>query len=127
MREQKGYIFRKGRSWFVRYYDDLLQAGGAIKRTTVCKKLKVDYCDEYRTKASVKPFAQEFLAPVNGGILNPQSTMPVSEFVEKVYLKGVRREATESRNAETIPGRLARSPKELHRQADAARIPHRSR
>jgi integrase len=86
MREQKGYIFHRGKSWFVRYCDDVLQADGSIKRKLVCKKLKVDYCDEYRTKASVKPFAQEFLAPVNGGMLNPQSTMLVSEFVEKVYL-----------------------------------------
>jgi integrase len=86
MREQKGYIFHKGKSWFVRYCDDVLQADGTIKRKLVCKKLKVDYCDEYRTKASVKPFAQELLAPVNGGMLNPQSTMLVAEFVEKVYL-----------------------------------------
>jgi hypothetical protein len=40
----------------------------------------------YRTKAIVKPFAQEFLAPVNGGMSNSLSTMLVTEFVEKVYL-----------------------------------------
>jgi integrase len=44
------------------------------------------YCDEYRSKASVRSIAQEILAPVNGGMLNPQSTMQISEFVEKVYL-----------------------------------------
>jgi integrase len=86
MREQKGYIFRKGKSWFVRYCDDVLQSDGTIKRKLLCKKLSVPYCDEFRSKASVRQFAQEFLAPVNGGMLNPQSTMLVTEFVEKIYL-----------------------------------------
>ncbi len=86
MREQKGYIFHKGKSWFVRYCDDVLQADGTIKRKLVCKKLDVPYCDEYRTVRSVKSFVDEILAPVNGGLLNPQSTMPITEFVEKVYL-----------------------------------------
>jgi hypothetical protein len=86
MREQKGYVFRKGKSWFVRYCDNIVQPDGSIKRKLVCKKLSVSYCDEYRTKANVKPYAQEILAPVTGGMLNPQSTMSVVEFVDTVYL-----------------------------------------
>lgn len=86
MREQKGYIFRRYKSWFIRYCDDVLQADGTINRKLVCKKLSVPYCDEYRSKASVRQFAQEILAPVNEGTLNPHSTMLVSEFVEKLYL-----------------------------------------
>jgi integrase len=86
MKEQKGYIFHRYKSWFVRYCDDVLQPDGTIKRRLVCKKLSVPYGDEYRSKANVRQFAQEFLAPVNKGTLNPHSTMLVSEFVEKVYL-----------------------------------------
>ena len=86
MREQKGQVFHKGKSWFVRYCDDLMQPDGTIKRKRVCKKLSVDFCDEYRTRKSVQSFVDEILAPVNGGLLNPQSTMLVTEFVEKVYL-----------------------------------------
>ncbi len=85
MREQKGYIFHKGKSWFVRYCDDVLNGAG-VERKLLCKKLPVPYGDQYRRKASVKSFAQEILAPVNAGLLNPQSTMPIAEFVEKVYL-----------------------------------------
>jgi integrase len=86
MREQTGQVFHKGKSWFVRYCDNVMQADGTIRRKRVCKKLSVDFCDEYRTRRSVQPFVDEILAPVNGGLLNPQSTMPVVEFVEKVYL-----------------------------------------
>jgi integrase len=87
MREQKGYVFHKGKSWFVRYCDDVLQADGTIKRKLVCKKLDVPCCDEYRTVRSVRPFVQEILAPINAGMVSAQSTMLVSDFIEQVYLK----------------------------------------
>jgi integrase len=86
MREQRGYIFHQRKSWFVRYCDSVLQADGSVKRVQVCKKLDVPYGDQYRTKASVKPFAQEVLTPVNNGTLSPASTMPITDFVEQVYL-----------------------------------------
>ncbi len=86
MREQKGHVFRKGASWYVRFRDDVLQADGTIKRVQVCKQLPVEYGGDYRTEKSVRAFAADILAPLNGGLLNPQSTMLVSEFVERVYL-----------------------------------------
>jgi integrase len=86
MREQKGYTFHKGTSWFVRYCDDVLQPDGTIKRKLVCKKLDVEYGGDYRTEKSVQPFVAEILAPLNSGLLNPQSTMLVSDFVERIYL-----------------------------------------
>ena len=86
MREQRGYVFHKGKSWFLRYCDDVMQSDGSIKRKLVCKKLTVEYSGDYRTKKSVQPFVAEILAPLNSGVLNPQSTMLVSEFVEKIYL-----------------------------------------
>jgi integrase len=82
MREQKGYIFHKGTSWFVRYWD----TDHTGKRVQICEKLKVGYGGEYRTARSVQPFVAEILAPLNSGLLNPQSTMLVTEFVETVYL-----------------------------------------
>lgn len=84
MREQKGYVFHKGKSWFVRYCDDVL-VDGAVKRKVVCKKLPVPYGGAYRTEASIKPFVRELLAPLNNGVLNPQSTMSIAEFVDKIY------------------------------------------
>lgn len=85
MREQRGNIFRRGKSWFLRYCDNVMQVDGTIVRKLVCRKLPVPFCDEYRTKASVKPFAQEMLAPINAGRVNPLSTMLIPDFVDKVY------------------------------------------
>ncbi|MBZ5660550.1 MAG: site-specific integrase [Acidobacteriia bacterium] len=86
MREQKGYVFHRYNSWFVRYWDNVLQPDGTVKRVQVCKKLDVEYGGDYRTEKSVRPFVAQILAPLNSGLLNPQSTMLVSEFVEKMYL-----------------------------------------
>src|SRR5579872_6691800 len=90
MREQKGYIFRKGKSWFVRYADNVMQ-GDATKRTLICKKLDVPYGGEYRTKASVKPFVRELLAPVNAGTVNAQSTMTLEAFIDGPYFEWANR------------------------------------
>jgi len=86
MGEQKGRVFHKGPSWFVQYRDNVLQPDGTIKRKQVCQKLKVDFGGEYKTEKSVRPFVAEILAPLNAGLLNPQSTMTVAKFVDTVYL-----------------------------------------
>jgi len=85
-RHQSGYLFHRGKSWFLRYCDDVLKPDGTIKRKLMCKKLEVEYGGEYRTEASVRLFAQEILAPVNAGVLNPSSTMLVTTFIESVFL-----------------------------------------
>ena len=86
MGEQRGRVFHKGPSWFVQYRDNVLQSDGSIKRVQVCTKLKVAYGGEYKTERSVRPFVAEILAPLNAGLLNPQSTMTVAKFVDDVYL-----------------------------------------
>jgi integrase len=85
-RQQSGYLFHRGKSWFLRYCDDVRERDGTVKRKLICRKLDVEYGGEYRTKASVNLFAQEILAPVNAGLLNPQSTMLVADFVEQTFL-----------------------------------------
>jgi integrase len=82
MRQQTGYLFHRGNSWFVRYYDT--DASG--QRVQKCEKLKVAYGGEYRTRRSVQTFIDEILAPLNSGLLNPQATMTVVEFVDTIYL-----------------------------------------
>ncbi len=86
MRKQKGHIYSRYGVWYVRFWDDLVQSDGSLKRGQKSERL-CDYDDEHRTKKSVKRLAEEKLAPLNSGFLNPQATMLVSEFVERIYLK----------------------------------------
>ena len=54
MREQKDYVFHSGKCCYVRYYDDVLQPDGTVKRVQVCKQLSVEYGGDYRTRRSVQ-------------------------------------------------------------------------
>jgi integrase len=85
MRTQKGYLFHRGKSWFLRYCDDIL-IDGTVQRKLVCKKLDIPFGGEYRTRKSVAAWVSKILTPVNAGTLNPSSTQLISEFVKTHYL-----------------------------------------
>lgn len=76
-RHQKGHVFRKGHSWYLRYYDHEIQTNGTIKLVSKCRKL-VAYGGDYRSKKAAQVLADEFLAPINNGTLTPHSTMKLA-------------------------------------------------
>jgi integrase len=85
-RKQNGFIFHKGPSWFVRYSDNIRQKDGSVRWQQVCRKLPVPYGDQFRSKKSVQKLADDVLAPINNGTINPNSTMLLTDFVETVWL-----------------------------------------
>ena len=88
-RHQKGYVYRKGNLWLVRYYDNEMLSDGTISRVQRAHKL-VEAAGEYRSKRAVRVLADEFLAPLNDGRTTPQSTMTLTQFVEGRYLPFVK-------------------------------------
>lgn len=84
-RHQRGHIFPKGRAWYLRYYENVMEADNAVVRKQVCRKL-ADFSDRYRSKRDVRPLAEEFLRPLNAGRVGPQSTLPMTKYVDDYYL-----------------------------------------
>ena len=84
-RHQKGYVYKRGSWWFVRFYDSVMQEDGSIKRVQVARRV-APVCEEYRTRRAVIPLADEFLLPLNNGTLTPESTMTLGLFVKETYL-----------------------------------------
>jgi hypothetical protein len=84
VRTQKGTIVRKGRAWYLRYYDTVLADGKPVRKKC-CHRL-AEYCDRYRSIKSVRSLAEDFLAPVNTGRLRPEGTTSVAKFIETEYL-----------------------------------------
>jgi len=84
-RHQKGYVFRKGDNWYLRYYDFELLPDDKLQKVQKCKKL-AEFGGDYRSKSAVKVLADEFLAPLNNGKVSPASTMTLNQFIEKRYL-----------------------------------------
>ncbi len=85
---QRGYLFKKNGSWFLRYRDDFL-VGGMVVRKQVCKRL-APVSDRYRTERDLRELVDEILRPINSGKARPATTMSVSEVAEENWLPWVR-------------------------------------
>lgn len=96
---QRGYIFLKSGSWYLRYRQYEPQADGSSKLVQRCRKL-ADNQGPYRSKKAVRVLAGEFLAPLNNGTTTIASCMSVAEFWDKEYLPHV----TESLKPSTVCG-----------------------
>lgn len=85
---QKGFIFKKGGSWFLRYRDDVIE-NGEVRRKLQCKRLAA-VCDQYRTERDLQGLRDEILVPINGGKSRPESSLSVAQFAENHWLPWVR-------------------------------------
>jgi len=88
-RHQKGYVFRKGNGWYLRYYRAERQSDGSEWVVQKCTKL-ADYGGDFRSKSAVRVLADEFLAPFNNGSTTVDSLMTLTDFIEKRYLPHVK-------------------------------------
>ncbi len=84
VRQQRGYIWRKGRSWYGRWWEDIL-VDSRIVRKQRAKKL-ADYGDHYRCESDVRPLLEKELRPLNEGRVSPESTLTIADYVEQFYL-----------------------------------------
>lgn len=75
---QKGYIFQRGASWCVKYYETVLQDGRPMRKRVLKRLARVG--DEYPTAQSVEHLAAEFLAPENSHA-RPESTETMAGFL----------------------------------------------
>ncbi len=94
-RHQKGYVFRKGSFWYLRYYDFEVHPDATMRKVQMCKQL-AEFGGDYRSKSAVKVLADEFLAPLNNGKLSPASTMTLNQFIEQRYLPYIESEKERS-------------------------------
>jgi integrase len=90
-RHQKGYVFEKSGSWYLRYYGKVVQPDGAVATQQLSKRL-APVCRDYPNKRSVRALVDEFLLPINSGKLRPQSTTTIEQFVVSTYLPHVERD-----------------------------------
>jgi integrase len=83
-RQQVGYIWKAGGSWYGRWRDNVIEEGRVVRKQ--CSAKLADVCERFRTKADVRPLLAEKLRPINEGRTRPESTLPVAQFVELHYL-----------------------------------------
>jgi integrase len=86
---QKGFIFRKGASWFFRYRDNF-PVDGKLIRKQKCVKL-AEYGDRYRCERDLNDLVAEKMASVRQASKCPRSSDSFPTYVEEVYLPFVER------------------------------------
>ena len=89
-RHQRGYLYRKGSLWLLRYYDTEIGSDGIVRRRQKTKKLAEIGC-ECPTKTAARDLAREYLESINRARTMPESTMMLAQFVEDRYLPFVER------------------------------------
>ena len=86
---QKGYVFRSGKSWFLRYRENVTEDGQMVRKQR-CEWLAF-HGDRYRTKRDLADLVAEKLAGVKEADKCPHSSDLFSDYVENVYLPFVER------------------------------------
>src|SRR5579864_5761900 len=84
-RHQKGYLYRKGSLWLLRYYDSEFTADGLIRRVQKTKKLAKNG-PECPNKTTARDLAREFLESINRARNTPEAAMTLTRFTEDRYL-----------------------------------------
>ncbi len=88
---QKGYVFKKGSVWYLRYYDRVMGSADVVEHKQRCRKL-AEAVGRSRTKRAAWELAEEFLRSLNDGTATPESSMTLQQYVEEYYLPYVKEE-----------------------------------
>ena len=87
MRKQKGFVYRGGDFWFIRFRDNRVQDGQVVRRQMAVKLCPV--LDEHkrllRPPDVVKQERDDFMAKINGSTVRPEHLLTVADFVTQVW------------------------------------------
>jgi len=84
VRYQDGCLYADNGAWFVKYRVHVRQEDGSIKLKQRAKML--GRLEDYPRESDIMPLKIEFMRRLNAGKFTPDSSMNLSEFVEKSYL-----------------------------------------
>ena len=84
VRYQDGCLYADHAAWFVKYRVQVRQEDGSIKLKQRAKML--GRIGDYPRESDIMPLKIEFMRRLNAGKFTPDSSMNLSEFVEKSYL-----------------------------------------
>jgi len=91
-RIQKGEVYRKGKKWYLRYFDFRVE-DGQLQRKRLCKPL---CCVADMTKTQAREEAKRFLESINRPVLSPETAIKLVEFIESAYLPRLKQDVRPS-------------------------------
>ena len=83
MKTQSGEIIKIEKSWYGRWYENVIESGQTVRKRRFVKLCDVD--DRYRTRADVRPLLAEKLRALNEGRTDARSSLTLATFVSEHY------------------------------------------
>ena len=84
MKQQKGFIFKASRAWYVKYREDVIEDGHVVRKLRTHRLAHVD--DNCKTESDARMLANDFLEPFNRGKVDASSARTLAEFADAVWL-----------------------------------------
>jgi integrase len=81
---QRGTILVQRNKWCLRFYEDVIRDGQVIRKKSF--RILAPVNKNYPNKTSVVPLADQILAPLNAGVLVPESSQRLIDFIDNHYL-----------------------------------------
>ena len=91
-REQKGYVWKVGAWWWIRYADSVVENGTVIRKQGLAMKLAPVLREQgrcIRPPDSVREEQKRFMERINGSRLSPERNVTLADFVRNVWLPAV--------------------------------------
>jgi integrase len=88
-KHQTGYIYKRGKSWFGRFWREELEAQPDGSKLVVRRQRAVKLCqysDRYRSKRDVRPLLDDKLKPLNSGHCSATSTLSITNYINDYFL-----------------------------------------
>jgi integrase len=87
MSKQKGYVFRAGEFWWLRFFESRVEGGKVVRRQHATKLAKVlpEHRRLKRPPEYVEDLQKEFLAKVNRGDTQPERHITLDDFFTNVF------------------------------------------
>ena len=116
VRYQDGCLYSDHAAWYVKYRVQVRQEDGSIKFKQRAKML--GRLERYPRKSDIMPLKMDFMHRLNAGKFTSESSMNLTEFVEKVYLPFI--EELRASTKKGVSGNLDESHLGLHRTHSVA-------
>src|ERR1700733_10145036 len=91
---QKGFVYKRYSSWFLKYRENFNIDGKIVRKLKVVRLAEVS--DRYRNPSDLDELVAEKMEGVRQSAKCPQSSQPFIEYVEKTWLPFIERDKKES-------------------------------
>lgn len=97
-REQKGYVWKKGDWWYIRYADSVVESGRVVRKQVAAKLAPVllEHRRLIRPPESVREDQKRCMSKINANRTTPERNVTLADFAQNVWIRQIEQQLTPS-------------------------------